>query len=94
MKEENETLHQARQRVQQLQHNSRSLMLATIGEQSLPRASYAPYVRDEAGNYYIYVSRLAEHTQELISNPVASVLLIEDESATKQIFARVRISHL
>ena len=68
-------------------------MLATVGGSSL-RASDAPYVRGTAGDFYIYISRLSEHTADLIANPQASVLIIEDESAAKQVFARMRASYL
>lgn len=77
-----------------LQAETRSLVLGTIDVKGLPRVSYAPYVRCEAGNFHIYVSRLSAHTAELTQCPVASVLLIEDESSATQIFARMRITYL
>lgn len=77
-----------------LQKKTKSLILGTVGKQGLPRISYAPYVRMTSGEFCIYLSRLSEHTTELIGNPVASVLLIEDESEASQIFARMRISFL
>ena len=82
------------ERFNRLQEESKSLVLGTTGEQSLPRVSYAPYVRDESGSFFIFVSRLSERTSELFDRPVASILLIEDESKTSQIFARVRITYL
>lgn len=94
MSEEQVKLDEAYSRFKQLQDEVRSLMLGTVGEKGLPRVSYAPYVRDESGDFFVYVSHLSAHTSELIKNKIASVLLIEDESKVEQIFARVRISYL
>jgi heme iron utilization protein len=69
-----------------------SLILATVSAESFPNASYAPFVRDEAKNFYIYVSGLAIHTRNLLAVPRASILLIEDESNCDRIFARTRLS--
>ncbi|MGB3240110.1 MAG: pyridoxamine 5'-phosphate oxidase family protein [Geitlerinemataceae cyanobacterium] len=69
-----------------------SLILATVSVEGVPNASYAPFVRDEANNFYIYVSGLALHTRNLLAVPRASILLIEDESNCARIFARTRLS--
>lgn len=93
MKDDPKKLNEANEHLIRLHEQCGSLMLATVGE-SLPRASYAPYVRDAAGDFYIYVSLLSPHTADLIANPIASVLIIEDESGAKQVFARMRASYL
>jgi len=69
-----------------------SLVLATVSADGVPHASYAPFVRDEAKNFYIYVSGLALHARNLLAVPRASVLLIEDESQCDRIFARTRLN--
>ena len=69
-----------------------SLILATVSADGVPNASYAPFVRDEAKNFYVYVSGLAIHTRNLLAVPRASILLIEDESNCDRIFARTRLS--
>ncbi|MEA5583256.1 pyridoxamine 5'-phosphate oxidase family protein [Nodularia harveyana UHCC-0300] len=69
-----------------------SVIISTINAAGLPNASYTPFVMDGAKNIYIYVSGLAIHTQNLHVNPLVSVLFIEDESKTDQIFARRRLS--
>ena len=94
MDDEQTNLIEAHKRFKELQDQTRSLMLGTVGEKALPRVSYAPYVRDKSGNFFVYLSRLSEHTSELITNKVASILLIEDELGVEQIFARMRISYL
>ena len=70
-----------------------SVVLATVSTDGQPQASYAPCVVDEARNIYVYVSGLSTHTQNLTATSKASVLFIEDESKTQQIFARMRLSY-
>ena len=73
-----------------------SVMLATIndeGDTPVPEASYAPVlVRD--GKYYIFVSELALHTRNLLRNKSASLLFIEDESNSNNIFIYLYIFYL
>jgi putative heme iron utilization protein len=69
-----------------------SIIISTVNEQGIPNASYTPFVIDELKNIYIYVSGLAIHTQNIYANPRVSVLFIDDESKTKQIFARRRLT--
>ena len=71
----------------------KTLQLATLTAEGKPNASYSPFVIDEQGNFYIFVSQLASHTQDLLANPQASILLIQDEAQTKQIFSRRRINY-
>lgn len=70
-----------------------SLMLSTVNPNGTPHASYAPFVRDEAGKLYIYVSGLSAHTQNLEQQGQVSVLLIDDEAETQQMFARNRLTY-
>lgn len=70
-----------------------TLCLASLTNDGKPRSSVAPFIQDEAGNFYIYISQLAGHTQDLISNPQVSILLVEDEQNTAQIYARQRIQY-
>ena len=67
-----------------------SLVLATVDETQVPLASYAPFVRDETGSLFVYVSKLSAHTGNLARGQV-SAMIIEDESASKQIYARKRM---
>ncbi len=71
----------------------KSVILGTVSAAGQPQASYAPCVRDEVGNIYIFVSGLSAHTQNLTATGKASTLFIEDESQTPQIFARKRLSY-
>lgn len=69
-----------------------SIMMSTISKEGIPDASYTPFVIDDDKNIYIYVSGLATHTQNIHNHPFVSVLFIEDEVKTKQIFARRRLN--
>ncbi|NDJ25243.1 HugZ family protein [Nostoc sp. B(2019)] len=69
-----------------------SVIISTVSAQGIPNSSYAPYMMDDAKNIYIYVSGLASHTKNIYVNPHVSVLFIEDEAQTNQIFARRRLS--
>ncbi len=71
----------------------KTLHLSTITIEGKPNGSYSPFVVDKWGNFYIFISQLASHTQDLLAYPEASILLIQDEVDTRQIFARQRISY-
>ncbi|WP_341529292.1 pyridoxamine 5'-phosphate oxidase family protein [Nostoc sp. UHCC 0302] len=71
-----------------------SVIISTVNAQGIPDSSYAPYVIDDAKNIYIYVSGLSTHTKNIYANPHVSVLFIEDEAKSNQIFARRRLSFI
>jgi len=75
---------------QQLIQSQQTLLLSTVTEQGQPESSYAPYVRDENGVFYIFVSELAAHTKNMLQNGYASILFIKPEKETKNLFARER----
>ena len=67
----------------------KSTQLATVDENGIPHASYAPVLRKKHC-FYIYVSGLAKHTRNLESASRTALLFLEDESSTSEIFARQR----
>ena len=69
-----------------------SVCLATVSEAGLPHASYAPFVRDDMGCFYIYVSELATHGQNLLAGSSVSLLFVEGEQQAAQIYARKRFT--
>lgn len=77
----------------ELKEMMQSLFLSTVSAEGKPNGSYAPYITDEKGNFYIFVSQLASHTGDLLNNPQLSVLLVEDEQDARQLFARKRASY-
>jgi len=74
-------------------NSARTVVLGTVSAEGVPNVNYAPFVMDEAKNIYIFVSKLSVHTSNLQVNSRASVMLMEDENKTKQIFARRRLTY-
>ncbi|MEM6751589.1 MAG: pyridoxamine 5'-phosphate oxidase family protein [Cyanobacteria bacterium P01_C01_bin.38] len=71
----------------------RTVMLGTVSQTGIPNVSYAPFIIDEAKNIYIFVGNISTHTYNLQANGKASLMLIEDENKSKQIFARRRLTY-
>ena len=86
---------QVKQYVNELISDVASLQLATLNNNQTINISYTPFicVEDETHIFfYIFISELAQHTQNLKQDSKLSILLIEDESKAKNIFARKRLS--
>ncbi|AZN39078.1 HugZ family pyridoxamine 5'-phosphate oxidase [Paenibacillus albus] len=70
--------------------NSRkSLVISSQDEQGVPFISYAPYIQ-AGGKLYIYISRISDHYRYVENNAHIHVMLIGDESASPNVFARER----
>lgn len=78
-------------KVQELINASKSIILATVDAEGNPNSSYAPFVQVDQ-TFYILVSFMAKHTKNLADGRKTSIMFIEDESATKQIYARERLT--
>lgn len=78
-------------KVKELIERTQSIILATTDAEGNPNSSYAPFVQVDH-TFYILVSFMAKHTKNLADGRKASVMFIEDESATKQIYARERLT--
>lgn len=78
-------------KIEELLDKSLSMILGTVDENGNPLASYAPYVLVD-GTFRILVSFMAKHTKNLRDRNKASVMFIDDESATKQVYARDRLT--
>lgn len=70
----------------------KSVVLATTSSGGVPDASYTPYILDDNGNILIFVSELAQHTKNLINLPLVSLLWIENEEHSRNLFARQRLT--
>lgn len=69
----------------------KTVIIATIDENNIPFSSYAPYIYYK-NRFYIYISNIATHTQNIQANPHAGLFFIEDESISENLFARKRVS--
>ena len=76
--------------VLQLIGQMHSMQLATVAADKSVEASYTPYLY-ESPFFYCFISKLANHTTNLIHHPQCSVLIIEDEATCKNLFARTRL---
>ncbi|MFT7185535.1 MAG: putative heme iron utilization protein [Pseudohongiellaceae bacterium] len=68
----------------------KSVQLATLNANQHPEISYAPYLK-LADSFFIFISELAAHTQNLKTHSKLSLMFIEDESNSKTVFARKRL---
>ncbi|MCG6983618.1 MAG: pyridoxamine 5'-phosphate oxidase family protein [Thiocapsa sp.] len=80
-----------REKLLEFRSSFASLLMATVNRDGSPEASYAPFV-EEGGDFYIYVSELSIHTRNLMDTGRASVLFIEEETASRNTFARRRLT--
>ena len=72
-------------------NNIRSVVLSTVDKEGEPFASYSPFVQDEEGSFYVFVSTAVQHSHNMYNTNKAHLLFIEDESATEHIYARRRL---
>ena len=83
--------------VREFRQQHATLILSTCSEEQQTLASYAPFVEDDEGHFYLLLSGLASHSSNLRyhekQNRPVSVLLIEDEQQTRNLFARKRLTY-
>lgn len=68
----------------------KSLIISSLDENGFPFTSYAVFVKYEH-KYYVYLSDIANHAQNLKNNPKASIFFAQDEKDCEKIFARKRV---
>ena len=68
-----------------------SVLIGTSDTSGQPDVSYSPVIYHNS-RFYILVSQLSPHTGHLYQRPTASLLFIEDERDSEQIYARRRLS--
>ena len=71
-----------------------AVMLSTASLEGIPDASYAPCFLDGEGRCHVLISQLAQHTKNLVSQPIASLMWIEDRESSRNAFARRRLALL
>ena len=80
-------------KIDEFRQGFKSCVLATLDKDGLPMASYAPIISLD-GKYYIYISAIAEHYDNLKRNPnQVEVMFLEDESKAKSIIVRTRLRY-
>jgi hypothetical protein len=84
---------QLRQAITDFRDQQRSVLIASTAKDSTPNASYAPCISDSQHALIVYVSRLAAHTENLLTTRKASLLFIRDETDSPNLFARQRLTY-
>ncbi|MBY7729508.1 heme utilization protein HutZ [Vibrio bathopelagicus] len=77
--------------IKEFRQERRTLQLATVDEEGRPNVSYAPFVQNQEG-YFVLISDIARHARNLKANPQVSLMMIEDEENSKQLYARKRLT--
>jgi len=68
-----------------------SVLLSTVDVEGEPFVSYSPYVEDEDGNFYVFISTAVNHSHNMNATKKAHIMFLEDESVTDHIYARKRM---
>lgn len=87
-----EQLLEYQQGMEALQHGAKTLIMASLAEDGVPETSYTPYAQGDTGCFYIFISELASHTANLRRAPQLSVLFIQDERDSRNLYARERLT--
>ena len=77
--------------IKEFRQERRTLQLATVDQEGRPNVSYAPFVQNQKG-YFVLISDIARHARNLKANPQVSLMMIEDEESSKQLYARKRLT--
>ncbi|UXI02514.1 heme utilization protein HutZ [Photobacterium sp. TY1-4] len=77
--------------IKEFREACQTLQLATVDAEGKPNVSYAPFALLDDG-YYVLISQIAKHARNLLDNPQVSLMMIEDESTSKAIYARKRLT--
>ena len=88
----NEIQKKAELEKQLILENMQTVTLSTVDDNGIPNSSYAPSLRDDNNNFFIYISELSKHTNNLLNTKKVSIMIIEDESNANNIFARKRFT--
>lgn len=72
--------------------NAKTVILGTVSVEGDPDASVAPVIVEKDNAFYVYVSELSSHTKNLLATGKVSVFFVEDESASKNLLARKRLT--
>lgn len=85
------TIEDAQTQLVSFTKNMESLNLSTANKEGEPYASYSPFVEDEEGNFYIFISTAVAHSHNMSATGKAHIMFLEDESKSDHIYARRRM---
>ena len=91
----NEALNISKQKAQEeldvFLNNIKTVVLSTVNSKGEPFASYSPFVQDDEGSFYVFVSTAVQHSHNMYNTRKAHLLFVEDETITQHIYARRRL---
>ncbi|MGL5148970.1 MAG: HugZ family protein [Clostridium sp.] len=79
--------------MENLINSKKTLMISSIDNEGNPSISYAPFIMKDK-YLYIYISKTAPHYTNIDSDRKIDVMIIEDESEAKSLWARGRASFM
>jgi len=85
------TIEDAQKEMVPFLQNIQSVLLSTVNKDAEPFVSYSPYVEDEEGNFYVFISTAVNHSHNMNATKKAHIMFLEDESVTDHIYARRRM---
>jgi len=85
------TIEDAKKEMAVFLENIQSVLLSTVDADAEPFISYSPYVEDEEGNFYVFISTAVKHSHNINATGKAHIMFLEDESVTEHIYARRRM---
>ena len=88
----NDILKEAESEKNILLENMNTVIISTVNSENIPNASYAPAAVDSDNNFFIYISNLSKHSHNLRQSSQASIMIIEDEIDSENIFGRKRLT--
>lgn len=74
-----------------LLEKAQTLFVTVTDDEGAPDVGSSPFLRDEAGCFYIYTSQLSSHVRALLAGNKATFLIIADEASSPNIWARIRL---
>lgn len=77
--------------IQEFKEQCKTIVLATLDKEGNPNVSYAPFAINN-GEYQVLISTIARHARNLQEVPKVSLMLLEDESQSREIYARRRLT--
>lgn len=78
--------------LQRLHEENITLLMATVDDEQIAHASYTPFAVMD-GDYYIFIADIAYHTQHVKKRPIFDIMIVDDESKTRNIYARKRVTY-
>ena len=68
-----------------------TLHISSVNDDGTPHSSYAPFIENDK-RFYICLSAMAKHTNNLLRDKITSIMMLEDESKSTNLFARKRVT--